>query len=363
MMRELVGALCVVSLAACAEQQVVAPPPPPPPPVAVVAPPPEPPPPPPKPSLAELQKATLMTVLTALNAHDAAKAASIYADDALVRVAGMNDIEGRAAAEANAQEMFDAFTNLKIAPHRVWTFGDLVVTEWVLNGNYSGSLLGMKGKDQPIGHAGLSLMWFDDEGRVKEEHRYADIGTVLKQVSGKAPLPPIPEMPSAPQSFAPAADAATNVDVVRSVYGAIENKNEKDLLARLTDDVTLDGPFGKINGKAEAKKFLASFSRSFPDARVTLTNAWGTADGAIAEYVITGTQKGSILGLAPTNRAVAVHAADVMKIADGKVSSSTTYSNGLELLGELGALKSEKAAGATSLTKAAPASTPAAPKK
>jgi ketosteroid isomerase-like protein len=280
-----------------------------------------------------------MTALAAVNAHDATKEGSVYADDALVRVAGRNDIEGRAAAQANAQEWFETFSNLKLGPRRLWTFGDLVVTEWVVNGNYTGDIFGTKGKNQPIGYVGLSFMWFDGEGRVKEEHRYADLGTVATQVSKKGPIPPIPEIPAEPQTFAPAADAATHVEVARSVYGAIENKNEKDLLSRLTDDVTLDGPFGKVTNKAEAKTFFAAFSKAFPDARLTITNAWGTADGAIVEYVLTGTQKGSILAISPTNRAIAVHAADVMKMTGGKVSSAVTYSNGLELLTELGAFK------------------------
>src|ERR1700722_18356132 len=131
MKRKLLSALCVVSLAACAEEQkVVAPPPPPPPPVAVVAPPPEPPAPPPKPSLAELEKETLMTVVGGVNAHDAAKMVSGYADDALIRIAGSSDVVGRAAAQTNAQEWLDTFSNAKLGPRRVWMFGDTVVTEW-----------------------------------------------------------------------------------------------------------------------------------------------------------------------------------------------------------------------------------------
>jgi steroid delta-isomerase-like uncharacterized protein len=280
-----------------------------------------------------------MTVIGGVNAHDAAKMVSGYADDALIRIAGASDVVGRAAAQTNAQEWLDTFSNTKLAPRRVWMFGDTVVTEWVMTGNYAGTFFGTKGKDQPVGYAGLSILWFDGDGRVKEEHRYADLAAVAKQVSSKGPGPTMPELPAAPQSFSPAADSATNVEVARSVYGAIENKSEKDLLARLTDDVTLDGPFGKMIGKAEAKKFFATFARAFPDARLTVTNAWGTADGALVEYVLTGTQKGTIQGVAPTNRTVAVHAVDVMKITDGKVASSSTYSNGLELLTELGAFK------------------------
>jgi ketosteroid isomerase-like protein len=346
-------------MAACAEQQVVPPPPPPPPPV-VVAPPPEPPPPPPKPSLTDLERATFTIVLAGYNAHDAAKAASGYADDALVRVAGSGDIEGRAAVQANAQEWFDTFSNIKLAPRRVWMFGDMVATEWVMNGNYAGTALGTKGKDQPVGYVGLSLMWFDDEGRVKEEHRYADFAIAAKQVSGKTPIPAIPEIPAAPQVFSPAADTATNVDVARSVYGAIENKNEKDLLARLTDDVTLEGPFGKASGKTDAKKFFATFARAFPDAKLTITNAWGTADGAIVEYVLTGTFRGPIAGLSPLNRAIAIHAVDVMKLADGKVSTIATDSNGpAELVPPVAVKASMQVA---SKGEKAP-STPPAPKK
>ena len=343
MKRNIASALCVLSLAACAEEQVVVKPPPPPPPVVEAPPPPpEPPPPPPKPSLTELETTTLMTTTGGLNAHDAAKAASGYAEDALIRVAGMSDIEGRSALQANNQEWFDTLSNIKMGARRVWILGDTIVAEWVLTGNYTGTLFGTKGKDQPVGYAALSLFWFDGEGHIKEEHRYADVGAVAKQVSNKSPIPTVPEIPAAPQMFAPAADAAANVDVARSVYGAIENKNDNDLLARLTDDVALEGQFGKVVGKAEAKKFFASFAKAFPDARLTLTNAWGTADGAIVEYVLTGTQRGPILGLAPTNRAIAVHAVDVMKMAGGKVSGVSTYSNGLELLTELGAFKFPK---------------------
>ena len=150
MKRALAGALCAFLVSSCGgAEEVVHPstPPPPPPPVA--------PPPveaPPKPPLADLEKAALMSATLALNTHDAAKVAEQYADNAVIRVAGLSEVDGRAAAQANMQEWFQTFGAIKVGFRQVWMFGDVVVAEWVLHGSYTGDFFGTKGDDQPIGH-------------------------------------------------------------------------------------------------------------------------------------------------------------------------------------------------------------------
>ncbi len=337
----LLGALCL--LACGGEEQEVQPPAPPPP--VAAAPPPSAPPlespaaaPPPKPPLADLQKAALGTAAAALNAHDPAKIAGCYADGAVIHVAGLNDISGKDAIAANMKEWFDTFSNVKVAFKRVWVQKDVIVLEWVLNGTYTGDLFGTKGKDQPIGHLGLSLLWFDDDGHVKEEHRYGDLGTVAQQVSKKN-APPLPELPAAPETIASTGspDEAGRLDVAKGVYAALQSKSEADFLGKLSDDVEYDGHLGHVKGKADAKKFLRSLTKAFPDLKFDVTNGWAIGDYAIVEYVLSGTHKGAILGMPPTNRAITTHAVDVLKIADGKVVRAATYSNGLELLTQLGA--------------------------
>jgi len=337
----LLGAL---SLICCGgEEPPPQPPPSPPPaaaapdPLAVPTPAAEAPTPAPKTPLADLQKVTLASAAVALNGHDAAKLAGCYTDDAVIRAAGLNDVTGHAAIARNMQEWFDTFSNVKVGFRRAWVQNDVIVLEWVLGGTYTGDLFGVKGKEQPIGHLGLSVLWFDGNGRVKEEHRYGDLGTVMQQVTKKN-APPLPTMPSTTETIVGtgSADETARLDVAKGLYAAIQSKSEADFLGRLADDVEYEGHLGKVKGKAEAKKFFQTFTKAFPDARFDVANAWAAGDYAIVEYTLSGTHKGTILGIAPTSRPIQVHAVDVVKIADGKVARAATYSNGLELMNQLG---------------------------
>jgi steroid delta-isomerase-like uncharacterized protein len=345
-MRKLAVVVGVLSVVACGGEQEGARPAAPPPPIATLAPPPPqetadtPPLPPPKPPMGDMQKAALMTAGSALNAHDATKLASCYADDAVIRVAGLNEVNGRDAIAKNMQEWFDTFSNVQVGFQRAWQTNDVVVLEWVLKGTYTGDLFGVKGKDQPIGHRGLSVLWFDADGHVKVEHRYGDLGTVMQQVTKKN-APPPPTIPPAPEVIASSgsADEAARLDVAKGVYSAIENKAEADFLGKLTDDVEYEGHLGSVKGKADAKKFFQTLTKGLPDAKFAVSNAWAASDYAVVEYTLNGTHKGTLLGMAPTNRPVNVHAVDVLKITDGKVARGATYSNGLELMTQLGAFK------------------------
>jgi steroid delta-isomerase-like uncharacterized protein len=350
MKRALVGALCACVVSGCGGAEDLAQPvAPPPPPVAVAPPPPAPEAPPPKPPLADLEKTALMSAAMALNAHDAAKVAAAYADDAVIRVAGLSEVLGRAAAQTNMQEWFETFAGIKVGFRRVWMFGDVVVAEWVLNGMYTGDFFGTKGENQPIGHVGLSLLWFDDSGHVKEEHRYGDLGTVAQQVTAKGAKavtpPPMPIVPAMPTVFpAPGAGdpGPSRVELAKGMYDAIELKDEADFLNKLSDDVTYEGHLGQVSGKAEAKVFFESLVKAFPDLKFKVTNAWGAGDTAIVEYTLTGTHKGPILGMAPTHHPILVHAVDILRVVGDKISRASTYSNGLEIMTQLGAFKLDK---------------------
>jgi steroid delta-isomerase-like uncharacterized protein len=292
---------------------------------------------PPKPSLAELQKTALVSAAMALNGHDAKGVAGAYADDALISVAGLNDLAGKAQIQSNMQEWFDTFSKVKVGWSRVWTKGDTMVLEWVLNGTHTGELFGVKGTDQPIGHLGLSILSFDQDGHVKTEHRYGDLGTVMSQVTGKG-AKPIPTVPASPEMIASAGgpDEDAKAEAAKAVYAALEKKSEADFLGKLSDDIEYEGHLGSVKGKADAKKFFAAFTKAFPDAKFDVGWSQGFGDYAIVEYTLRATHKAPIMGIAATNRKVTVHAVDVYKTKDGKVVKAQTYSNGLELMNQLG---------------------------
>lgn len=315
-------------------------PPPPPPPVATAlasAPPAE------KLSLADQQRRALETAVLALNGHDAAKFAALYAPDALIHVAGANDISGRDAIGANMKEWFETFSQVKIGFSRVWMKDDTVVVEWVINGTHSGELFGVKGTQNPIGHYGLSIVTFDRDGAgVKIERRYGDLGAVATQIGASKDnsARPIPPLPQTTETIVPtgAADESKNVDVMKSAFFAIEKKSDKDFVAVLTDDVEIDGfiHLGTVQGKEEGKKFLRAITAAFPDIKIETKNAWPIGDYAVVEYQVSGTHKGALGDVKPTNRKVSFSAVDVAKIKDGKIARVWTYSSGIELMTQLG---------------------------
>src|SRR6185437_15917243 len=178
------------------------PPPPAPPPPTTVTPPPEPPPTPP-PSMADMEKQAIQDALKGLNGQDPKKFASVYADNGVISVAGLNEVSGRAAIEQNMTEWFATFKDVKLGFSRVWVKGQTLVLEWVINGKHHGELFGVKGTEQPIGHYGLSIVTMNPDGKVASEHRYGDLGTVMVQVGGagaKAKPRPVPTIPAAPET-------------------------------------------------------------------------------------------------------------------------------------------------------------------
>jgi steroid delta-isomerase-like uncharacterized protein len=300
------------------------------------------PPPAPQPSLADLQKAALGMALQGLNGHDPKMFASVYADDAIISVAGLNEVNGREAIAQNMAEWFEVFSKAKLGFSRVWVKGDVMVLEWVINGTHHGELFGVKSTEQPIGHYGLSIVQFNDEGKVQREDRYGELGAVMTQLNAaggaKAKPRPIPDVPAAPETIMATGNEEKNLDVAKVVLTALETKKEADFTAALTDDVEQDGVFHleTSKGKDGAKKFFKSFTTAFPDAKFDVKKAFAIGDYAIVMSTMTATQKGALGQIAATKRPVAVHLVDIFKIKDGKVARAWTYQNSLEMQQQLG---------------------------
>jgi steroid delta-isomerase-like uncharacterized protein len=294
--------------------------------------------------MADMQKEAINDALQGLNGQDAKKFANVYADDGVISVAGLNEIQGRAGVEANMTEWFDTFKNVKLGFSRIWVKNETLVIEWVINGTHHGEFFGVKGTEQPIGHYGLSVVVVNQDGKVSSEHRYGDLGTVMTQVSApgvKAKARPIPPIPADHETIIAAntPDEDKNVDVAKSVLGSLESgKKEADFTNLLSDDVEQDGLFHleMSKGKDGAKKFYKSFTTAFPDAKFEVAKAMAIGEYAIVESILKGTQKGAMGSIPATKKPIAIHLVDIMRIKDGKVVRAWTYQNSLEMMQQLG---------------------------
>jgi steroid delta-isomerase-like uncharacterized protein/uncharacterized protein (TIGR02246 family) len=312
--------------------------------------------------MAEMQKQALQTIGDSLNAGDAKKFASAYAEDGVSMVAGLPEAKGREAIAGTVQQFFDAFSNRKFAWTRIWTKGDVMVTEWAWNATNTGDFMGNKATNKPAGNTGLSVVWINADGAVKAEHRYENFPTVMGQLGlSKEKARPIPTLPAQPEWITSKPDEDKNLDVAKQIYAALDAHSEKDMLGAAADDITFDDMTlpAPVKGKEENKKFLQGFFKAFPDLKQTTSNAWAIGDYVINEGTMSGTNKGAFMGMPATKKSMNQHFVDVLQFKDGKLSRGWSYGNGMEVAMQLGLMKPPGAKPAAPAAPAKPGGTPA----
>jgi ketosteroid isomerase-like protein len=351
--------LTTLAIAGCGGEQPapVAPPPAPPPLTTTSATPPPAdttPAPPPKPSLAELVPQTLKGLGDAFNAHDAKKIATFYTDDALVQAYGEPDSHGRDEMVKGLQMLFDMSSDSKSAPTREWMKGNVAVVEIAWAGTMTGDFMGTKATKKPIGQMRLHVIWFNDDGLIKEEHMYGDSAGMMAQMKGAKGAPPAPTVPASPAEMHVGKGTPDEDKLAEWAKGTDETFSKDDpkaVLALLADDgdywLNFTG-MPATKGKKDLTKDLTGFFKAFPDQKWTSTNAWGVDGYAIIEHTLSGTQKGTLGPLPASNKPVTNwHFVDIAQLnADGKQLHGWGFANLAEMMLQTGAMKpppSEKA--------------------
>ncbi|MEO8797656.1 MAG: ester cyclase [Polyangiaceae bacterium] len=376
------AALSILAVACGGGDEVAPPPQPPPPPAPVAAADTTPAPtaqaPAPKPSLAELEATANKAILDAMNARDAAKYTAVYTDDVQYNVAGMPSTTGKADLTKGTQAFFDQFKDLKFWITRTWTKNDMVVSEWGWSGTDTGGMMGMKPTEKPAGSLGVTVAWFTPDGLIKKEDRYSDFGTVAAQLGmAKMKAKPVPTPTSSIEAHVAKGtpDEAKLNDWAKGMFTAMDSKKETDWLATMDDNADFwDSAATKaapMKGKADAKKFFGMWTKAFPDAQTTILTSTPVEDFVIVETETKGTQKGALGPIAASKKPVDLHAVAIYQVKDGKMVHGWTYSNGMELMTQIGAIKAPgaaKEAGAKPADKgtkpaAGAKGKPAAPKK
>jgi ketosteroid isomerase-like protein len=379
--------MTTLGIAACggeAPPPQAPPPPPPPPPVASAAPEPAattPPPPPPKPALADVIPQTVKGITDAFNAHDAQKLASYYTDDAAVYVYGNGETHNKGEVQNSMAGLFAGFGDVKTTVNREWLKGNIAVLEITWTGTMTNDFMGMKATNKPAGATRVHVVWFNDDGLVKEQHEYGDGSGVMAQLAGKKGAPPVPTLRTNPPEIHVAKGSPEEdklADWAKASDDLFSKQDTKAIVSSTAPDGDMWLNFGgpAMKGTKEVEKGLKDWFKAFPDQKWTVTNAWGIDGYAIVEHTMTGTQKGPLGGAPGSNKQVKDwHWLEVSQpTADGKMQHGWAFANLTEALAQTGALKApaekpaatgDKAAkaGAKAPAAGAPPATPATPSK
>jgi ketosteroid isomerase-like protein len=130
-----------------------------------------------------------------------------------------------------------------------------------------------------------------------------------------------------------------NAEAATAFYATWEKKDSKAFLDSLTEDaqhLDFSRPADGQKGKAAAKKDFDAFIKAFPDMKMNVKNMWAAGPYVVLESQATGTFKGALGPLKPTQKTGTLHGLDVMKLADGKLALGHSYGSGAEFAGAFG---------------------------
>src|SRR5262245_42445407 len=120
----------------------------------------------------------------AWNAHDADAVAAVFAEDAVVREAGMPEMRGRDAVRLRAQTLLTAFPDLRLERLELVIDGDRHADRWVLTGTHRGELFGIEPTGRRIRVEGATFTRLGADGLVVEDVHLSDVAGLLAQLTG-----------------------------------------------------------------------------------------------------------------------------------------------------------------------------------
>jgi len=132
-----------------------------------------------------------------------------------------------------------------------------------------------------------------------------------------------------------------NERVVKAFLQDVINEHNGDHAANyLNPDMQWSGgTVGTVTGRASVAGLFASVVTAFPDAHITIDDIFGQGDQVVVRVVVSGTQKGAILGIPASGRHVQWDGVDVYRLSDGKISNIWAGDDWTAILNDTGTYK------------------------
>jgi steroid delta-isomerase-like uncharacterized protein len=105
-------------------------------------------------------------------------------------------------------------------------------------------------------------------------------------------------------------------------------------------------PGAKFTGPEGVKQFAKIYRDAFPDVHYTIDDQIAEGDKVVTRWTATGTHKGQLMGIPPTNKHATVTGIVIGRYKDGKVVEGWSNYDMLGMLQQLGVVPALAPAGA-----------------
>lgn len=265
----------------------------------------------------------------------------------------VDDVEQKGADAVVAQftAMRAAFPDLKTLPQIVFVNGRNILAVGLMTGTHEGAMKTPMGDIEPtkkkIGMWFFHKLAINDENKATEEWWFGDPATMVGQLGqlpkGTAFRPASDKgLDGAPIVIVAADDAKekANLETIKKLNEAFNAHKPGDEIALFTDDAIESDHASPSDtkGKKAIEPGLKTFHVAFPDGKIAV-DAVAVGDYVIQHGTFTGTHKGPLDKLPPSQAKVTMGFAEVFEMKDGKIAKLWRFRNGLALATQLGLMK------------------------
>ncbi len=115
--------------------------------------------------------------------------------------------------------------------------------------------------------------------------------------------------------------AVDNIGLVRRFLEEVWNKGDMSVADELLSPKlkTYEPVMGELGGIDGAKQHIRLFRTAFPDLKITIDDIGAVGDKVFIRWTATGTHKGSLMGLQPTNRKGVIKGISLDRFENGKI--------------------------------------------
>lgn len=131
--------------------------------------------------------------------------------------------------------------------------------------------------------------------------------------------------------------ASKNVAIFNQWLSAFNAHDVTGALKFVSENIRLESPIlaNPVLGREEAGKFWGKLFLTFPDWHLTPTNLIANDYYVVAESKLSGTQKGELKGIAPTDRPVKFSSVLICQLDAGLIARLSSYFDFYTILTQL----------------------------
>jgi steroid delta-isomerase-like uncharacterized protein len=124
---------------------------------------------------------------------------------------------------------------------------------------------------------------------------------------------------------------------VRRVYEEVWSRGNLDVVDELAaSDLVIHASSQDIQGREDAKRYVAAFRAGFPDLHFTVEDQIAEGDKVVTRWTARGTHTGEFQGIPPTGREIKLAGTDFERLIDGKTVECWPRVDELGLMRQLG---------------------------